>query len=232
MEMPVEIITVLMVDDHSAMRDGLAIAFEMANKDLKFLTATGSVQAEKELSEHPECSILLLDWMLVGETGADVLIKLRKIKPDIKTIVYSGFNEPMQIMRALEYSIQGYIMKVGNEINIVDAIRAVYSGKQIFCAEAMNVIQFKLGVKIYGKTTADRKLAQAVELSERYKELTKKEQEVFKLVAEKKDTNEIAALLGITDKTVENHRSHVYQKLNIHDRLEAIEAAELLGLLI
>lgn len=105
------------------------------------------------------------------------------------------------------------------------AVKAVASGNSYFCAVAIEVMKTQFSGAC-GTASADA----SMELFSKYKLLSAKEKEVFDLIARRMDVAQIARRLGKSVKTVENQRAAAYAKMNVHDRLEAVEAGKVLGL--
>jgi DNA-binding NarL/FixJ family response regulator len=226
-------IEILIIDDFKGLSNGLAAALCSHNPDFIIYTAENEKQAVFQLKKHENCNLLLLDVSLGTENGLTVLNQLRTIRSDVKTLVFSMLVEPVKIAQALQYSIQGYITKSADIPEIARAIRVVASGSQSFCPEAVSVIQSLLtpSADRFGKSKdVETGIAKTKRLFDEYRLLTKKEQEIFLLSAQGRDTKESAKILQKAEKTVANQRSSAYQKLGVTDKYEAHEAAKMLGL--
>lgn len=157
-----------------------------------------------------------------SKDGLSALKAFRKIKADLKAIIFTMYADPIHIERSLKAGVQGYVTKNAEIEELENAILTVASGKTCFNNAASRIMQQMI--------SPDNVLDEKFSYMD-YKSLTKSEQEVFSLLAQKKETDEIAKMLGKKEKTVINQRSIIYQKLNVHDRLELIEFAKNIGVL-
>lgn len=213
-----------MIDDHAGLRESLVLALKKECADFAFLQAANGAEAEKQLLKNADCSVLLLDLKLGCENGFSVLERLRQIRPAVRTLVCSAFYEPVQIESALRMRVQGFITKTAGLSELCAALKTVAGGGESFCAEAISVMQSQ-----YGCGSANGTARETMELFSRYKMLSPKEKDVFRLLAQKRDVREIAQTLGKSKKTVENQRTAIYAKMDLHDRLDVMEAARRLG---
>lgn len=228
---------ILFVDDHSGLRDSLSYLLEHKNPDLKFYLAKNTTTACVSLKSNKDISIAVVDLNLDGEDGLSAIDEIRKIKPDIKILIYTMYNDPMHIKQALQKDIQGFITKDFDVNEIEKAILSVNDGNLYYCKEAQNILYELLhkGTDSAGgfySSEQDDSKKNAEIVFKNYQTLTKKEQELFVLLAQKKDIYEAAVILGKSQKTIQNQKSIIYQKMNLKDRLELVDAAKLLGVII
>lgn len=217
---------VLFIDDHNMLRESLSLALQNQIMDFEFLQASSGKEAEAALLKNADCSVLLLDLRIGNENGLSLLAGLRKIRGDIRTLVCTAFCEPLVVENAMKMNIQGFISKTSDLSEIATALRTVAQGKEYFCAEVVSVMKANYAKIATGLAdSSDR----TTELFAKYKTLSKKEREIFELLSKKVDPADIAAKLGKSIKTVENQRTAIYAKMNIHDRLEIVEAGKILG---
>ena len=217
---------VLFIDDHNMLRESLSLALQNQIMDFEFLQASSGKEAEAALLKNVDCSVLLLDLRIGNENGLSLLAGLRKIRDDIRTLVCTAFCEPLVVENAMKMNIQGFISKTSDLSEIATALRTVAQGKEYFCAEVVSVMKANYAKIATGLAdSSDR----TTELFAKYKTLSKKEREIFELLSKKIDPADIAAKLGKSIKTVENQRTAIYAKMNIHDRLEIVEAGKILG---
>ncbi len=227
---------ILILDDHSALRESLAQTLKVQCADFYFLHAQNGSEAKTVLSQNADCSVLLLDIQLENENGLSLLPQLRKIQPNLNVLVYSAFAQSLQIEAAIKAGVQGFVSKTSGMDELVSAVKAVASGNQAFSKEAQNVMKVLLsgtncenGENNADSATNKNGTTDTLELFRRYKTLSEKEQEVFSLIAKHLEIPEIAAQLGKSVKTVENQRTAIYTKMNVHDRLGLVEVAQKLG---
>lgn len=229
---------ILFVDDHPGLRDSLSYLLEHKKPSLKFYLAGDTKSATVCLKSNNDIEIALIDLNLDGEDGLDVIDAIRTIKKDIKIIVYTMFNDPLHIKKSLQKNIQGFITKDSDVSEVEKTILAVEQGSLIYCKEAQNLLYELLnnssksssgGFFTGSESDSDENLDV---LYKNYRSLTKKEQEVFLLLAKKMDVYEIAKSMNKSVKTIQNKKTIIFQKMNISDRLELVEAAKLLGVLL
>lgn len=220
---------VLFIDDHLGLRDGLAFLLNQKNPQLEIVTARTLEESLSKLSDDSDIETIILDLNLDGFDGLSFLPSLRKIRPHLKVLVYTMYNDPMHIEAAIKADIQGYIAKDVDVEELNKAVTSILKGNNYFNRKASSVIHSLL---FKNQNSRNHNEDEASQCFQNYKTLTKKEQEIFLLLAQKKDTYEIAELLGKSEKTVINQRSIINQKMNIKDRLELVEAAKLLGVII
>lgn len=222
------VLKILFIDDHAGLRDGLCFCLSQKNPQLSFVTALSSKDGISALKENEDCSIAVVDINLDGENGLELIPELRKIVPLLKVIVFSMYSDPIHIEQALKANIQGYITKDSPLDELEEAIVSVNKGNSYFNRQTNKVIvSLATGTKNGFQSTEDK----IQTLFYNYKALSKKEQEVFLLLAKKKETWEIAEILGKSEKTVINQKSIIYQKLNIRDRLDLLDSAKTLGVI-
>lgn len=219
---------ILFVDDHSGLRDGLAFLLNQKLKNVQFITASTYADAVEFLRENPDIHTVILDLNLDGKNGLELVPEFRAINQEINILVYSMYNDPIHIENAIKANIQGYISKDADIEELETAITTVCMGNTYFNRQASKVMRSLL----FGNSAAFESSDQITQCFRNYKTLTKKEQETFFLLVQKKEIDEIAKIFGTSEKTVLNSRSLIYQKMQVKDRLELIEAARNLGVIL
>ncbi len=213
---------ILYLDDHSGLRESLLFILKKEMSDFEFLAAGNGCEAKKLFLQNTDCSTIILDLQVGEENGLKILSELRKIRPQIRTLVCTAFYEPLKIESVLKMNVQGFITKSSELKEIIAALKAVADGKEYYCTEALSVMKSSF------KTDSSDKLQ---ELFKSYKMLSKKEKEIFVELASGFDVTQIALKLGKSVKTVENQRTAVYAKMNIHSSREIMKAGKLLGIM-
>ena len=222
---------ILFLDDHEGLRDGIGFLLSKENESLDFCYASNIEESVSVLNANSDISLAIVDLNLDGEDGLKSIEQLRKINVNLPVIIYTMYSDPIHIERALKAEVQGYITKNSKTTELLNAIELVAGGSTFYNAAASKILKTMLSGRIKksnGKGNKDNK--DSSNLFAKYKALTNSEQQVFYLLAQKKEPEEIAKTLGKSVKTVINQRSIIYQKLNISDRLDLIEYAEKLGL--
>jgi len=201
---PLERTRVFIVDDHPIVRQGLA---QMLKQEVD-LTVCGeaedSQQALQAIAElQPD--LVLVDLSLKGGSGLSLVRALKARHSAIPVLVVSMHDESLYVERVLRAGARGYIMKHEATDTMMHAIRRVLRG-EIYVSDKM--MTQLLGR--FARHTADAGASALTRLSNR-------ELEVFRLIGEGHSTRHIAAALGVSMKTVESHRAHIKQKLQLHN---------------
>ncbi len=199
-------ITVLLAEDHLIVREGLLKLLE-AEKDVEVIgqASTGRQTVEMTLKLRPE--VVIMDIAMPELNGLEATRQIREAAPETKVLILSAHSDDAYVERMTELGAAGYLIKQSSANHLSVAIREVHKGNTFFSPS----ITRKMANQ--NRKSLDRKGRQKA-ISIR---LTKREMEVLQLIAEGNANKQIAALLGISIKTVEKHRDHLMQKLNIHD---------------
>ena len=218
---------ILFVDDHSGLRDSLSFLLEKKNPQLKFYLAADMERSAICLKSNPDINIAIVDLNLNETDGLELVDEIRKIRPEIKIIIYTMYNDPMHIQKSLEKNIQVFITKELDLEEIEKALLVVKDGDFFYCKDAQKIM-----TQIICKNNASSAGGFNESVFKNYQTLTTKEQEVFELLAQKLDDQEIAAKLNKSLKTIQNKKSLIYSKMKLKDRLELVEAAKFLGVIV
>lgn len=197
-------IKVLLVDDHPTMREGLMRVIER-EADMTVCGEAESIQRALEVVETSKPDIAIVDISLAGQNGLELIKDIKIRHPQLPVLVHSMHDESVYAERALRAGAKGYISKNEPPHKLLQAIRDVLKG-EIFLSAAMT----RQILHTVGADRADRKTSPFRELSDR-------EFEVFELTGQGLGTKEIAGTLHLSEKTVQAHRDHIRQKLNLPD---------------
>lgn len=200
-----EKIRVLIADDHSMVREGLKQLIEMED-DIKVIAQAGDGEETIEKIKTAVPDIVLLDINMPKKNGLDVLRTVRDENDNCKIIILTIHNEVEYLFKALELKADGYVLKDSGSDVLIQAIREVYSGSKF--------IQPSMFAKWMQKENEQDEEDQS-------KILTKREIEVLKLITEGMLNKEIAHRLNISEKTVKNHISNIFKKIEVCDRTQA-----------
>lgn len=201
-------ITVAIVEDDAGIREILTRTVERA-AGLEFLRCVGS--GEAALEEFPALApnVVIMDLQLPGMNGAECTRQLKRLLPSTQILVFTVFGDSDQVFQALEAGASGYLLKRTPRREVIEAIKQVWEGGAPMSGEVARKV-----VESFRKPAAAP--AQASEA------LTSREEEVLSLLARGYITKEIADQLGISFDTVRFHLKHIYQKLHVRSRTEAL----------
>ena len=200
-------IRIMITDDHAMIREGLKKVLELEG-DIEVVAQSGNGQdAINYCLQNPdEIDVLLLDVNMPKLNGMQTLEKLEQELPNLKTIVLTIHDEVEYLRRAMELGAKGYVLKDSESDALASAIRAVHNGS-IYIQPTMAIYLLN---EYSPKTPAGKKTF-----------LTKREIQVLKLVTNGMLNNEIAIRLRISEKTVKNHISNIFKKIDVSDRTQA-----------
>lgn len=218
---------ILFLDDHAGLRNGIGFLISGRRQELSFLYAGTEEEAAEILKQHPDTALCILDLNLAGSDGLSALQTLRAIKNDLPVLVYTMFSDGSHIETALRAGVQGYVTKDADDSELENAILTVAGGNNFYNRAAAKIMHSL----IVGSAETGAEGTHDFSYLE-YRLLSKTEKEIFLLLAEKKEPEEIAALLKKSAKTIMNQRAILYRKLNLRDRLDLIEFAKRIGVVV
>ena len=199
-------IKVMLADDHVLMREGIRQLLEFDGTISVIAEANNGVECmEQLLSIHPD--ILLLDINMPNLDGLQVLNIIKTQKMDCKVIVLTIHNEIEYLIKAIDFNCDGYILKDSDFDTLKNAIMTVYEGQTYIEPTLVPLLNVRL---------AERDL-----MKDKSKELTRREVEVLKMIASGSSNKEIASTLSISERTVKNHVSNIFKKIDVSDRTQA-----------
>lgn len=204
---------VLIVDDHTVLREGLALVIN-AQPDLLVCGEAATVAEGLRVVAAVRPDIALIDLSLAGGSGLELVKDLKVQYPNLSTLVLSLHDEALYAERVLRAGARGYIMKRASTTELLAAIRKVLNG-EIYLSEAMEsaVVRQALG-KREPPTSSDP-----------LEQLSDRELEVFQLLGEGHGTREIAQQLGLSMKTVSCYRQNIQTKLQLKDAAGLMQRA-------
>jgi len=201
------VVRVLIADDQTLFRSGLARLLEEDPRIALVGQASDGLDAIQKVSAlKPD--VVLMDLRMPGLDGAQATSKIIAEHPDVKVLILSTFDADSYVLQALRAGASGYILKDAEPSAIASSIMAVLSGERVMAGAVANRVLDMLT----GTSTP----------KEFYDGLTAREVEILKLMASGQANKMIAFNLKISEKTVRNHISHIYEKLNIYDRAQAV----------
>jgi DNA-binding NarL/FixJ family response regulator len=202
------LIRVLIADDHSILRDGL-VAIIKQEADMEVVAETGDGQQAVKLWQEYRPDITLMDLRMPGLDGVKAIYQIRGVDPNARIIVLTTYDGDEDIYRGMRAGAKSYLLKDVRCEELFQCIRQVHVGQAFLPPE--------IAAKLAGRMPAE--------------ELTSREMDVLRLLAEGKPNKLIAADLSISEVTVKSHALSLFRKLNVLSRTEAIAVAHRKGLL-
>jgi two-component system response regulator NreC len=209
------VIRVVVVDDHAVVRSGLRLLLE-AQDDIEVIGEGGNAQDAVFRARALKPDVMLLDVVMPGDSGIEVLPDLLNESAETKVLVLSMQDDPSYVREAFAAGAKGYVLKEAADEEVVAAVREVASGG--------SYVHPALGARMVAAEAAERAAAESDPLSDR-------EREVLRLLALGHTNHEIAGRLYISVRTAESHRAHIMQKLRLSTRAELVRYALSKGLL-
>ncbi len=199
---------VLIIDDHRLFREGLQSLLQRRNIDV--VAAVGDGNEGLKLAKDLSPDVILLDMRMPIIDGISVLIQLRKYELSMPIVILTTSSNEQDLLDALKNGASGYLLKDMEPDALVTALRDINGGKTVVATHLTSVlVRF-----IQGDTTTTEKQGP-------FSELTPRENEILKLIADGQGNKLIARNLGISDGTVKLHVKAVLRKLELHSRVEA-----------
>ena len=212
---------VLIADDHPLFRSGLRALLSTVPDTAVVGEATTGDEAIA-LAAELQPDLIVMDLQMPGVSGIDATRRILDTSPRIGILVVTMFEDDYSVFAAMRAGAKGYVLKDTDEEDILHAIRAVGKGEAIFSsAVARRMIDFFTGAR----SEAERAVP-----ARAFPELTDREREVLDLIAQGLSNPEIASRLYLSPKTVRNHISNIFAKLQVADRAQAIVRAREAGL--
>ena len=200
------VVNVMITDDHSMIREGLKQLLELEGEFKVIAEACDGVECINKL-ETVTPDVLLLDINMPNMNGLEVLQKMKEKKMKIKVLVLTVHNEVEYLLKAVDIGVNGYLLKDSESAELKKAILAVVAGE--------NYIQPSL-IPVLNSKMIDRDND-----SVKIESLTKRELEVLKNLSYGMYNKEIAEKLDISERTVKNHISNIFKKIEVTDRTQA-----------
>ena len=199
-------VKILLVDDHSMVREGLKQLIEFEHDFIVIGEAANGEQALEKI-EKLKPDIVMLDINMPKMNGIDTLKIIKERKYNTKVILLTIHNEVEYLIKAIEIGCEGYLLKDSNSIVLRRAIKTVYAGETFIQPSII--------------PTLNAGLTEKSKSSDKLSTLTRREHEVLKLIAEGLFKKEIASRLDISERTVKNHISNIFKKIEVSDRTQA-----------
>lgn len=214
-----DVIRILIVDDHEMVRDGLAVMLSRQDDFSVVGEAQNGLEAvEKTRELQPD--VVLMDLRMPELNGVDAMRRIRNELPDLKFLVLTTYDTDEYIFDAIEAGAKGYLLKDASREELFRAVRAVYRGESLIEPGVQSRLLDRLA-----------QLSRQATLSSSNDTLSGRETEVLQLMAHGSANKAIAAVLSISESTVKTHVSNIFQKLEVGQRTEAVTKAMSLGII-
>lgn len=210
-------IRILVADDHRIVREGIVrILNDAENCEVVAEAADGIEAVEAALQLKPD--IVVIDLTMPRLSGLDAVRRIHSTLPDIRILVLTVHEDEEYIVPIIKAGAAGYLVKDSASVELTDAIEKLAAGGVYFGPQATKVLaeQYQRPARI---------------ASDPYGNLTDREREVFHLVVEGKSNKQIAKIMTIAVKTVDNHRTNMMNKLDLHNTADIVRYAARKGLL-
>jgi two-component system response regulator NreC len=200
----------LLGDDHTLVRQGLRKILE-ARTDLEVVGEAGDGRqaVRQALSVQPDVVILDIGMPLLN--GIEATRQIVRRLPDVHVLILSMHSDEAYITQALQAGAKGYLLKDSADTELIDAVSAIAAGKSFFSPAVASVM-----LDDYVRRLAEKGIV------DRYESLSEREREIFQLIAEGYSNKETADLLSVSPSTVETHRAHIFEKLDVHNTAELV----------
>jgi len=207
-------IRVLVVDDHTVVRDGICALLRLAG-DIEVVGEASNGREALEIVRKVRPDVMLMDIAMPNMNGLDGTRRVRKEHPEVKIIVLTQYDDKEHVFSAIEAGASGFISKTAGSSELASGIRAVYRGESFLSPSAARFLveDFRLEA-LHPRKEQDP-----------YRQLSDREREVLKLLAEGHTTREIAEMLMLSVKTIEGHKTNLMSKLDLHKRTDLIKYA-------
>jgi two-component system response regulator NreC len=212
-------IHVLIVDDHTILRAGLRMLLN-AHPDIEVVGEASDGNQAVLSAQRLQPDVILMDIAMPECNGIEATRQIKRLLPETRVLVLTMHENEEYLFQVLRAGASGYILKEAADTELVTAIRVVYSGRFYLSPSAQSIM---VGDYLQRVRTGEER--------DSYSALTEREREILKLVAEGYTNNQIAERLTISPKTVDTHRTHIMDKLNLHSRAELVKYAIRRGLL-
>jgi two-component system response regulator NreC len=212
-------IRVLLADDHTILRAGLKMMLN-AQPDIETIgEASDGKQAVSE-AERLLPDVIIMDVTMPECNGIEATRQIKRLLPDVRVLILTMHENEEYLFQTLRAGAAGYMLKEAADTDLISAIRVVSGGRFYLSPSAQSMLVSDYLQRVHTGEERDS-----------YSALTEREREILKLVAEGYTNSQIGERLFISPKTVDTHRTHIMDKLNLHSRAELVKYAMRRGLL-
>ena len=198
---------ILLADDHTLVRQGLRKVLE-ERADWEVVAEAGDGREAVRQAETLRPDVAILDVAMPLLNGIEATRQIARRVPTTRILVLSMHADEAYVTQILQAGATGYLLKDSADVDLLHAVAAVAEGKSFFSPAIARVM-------LDGYVRGDK-------LTDRFESLSEREREIFQLIAEAKTNKEIASLLNVSPSTVETHRAHIMEKLDLHSAAEIV----------
>ena len=203
-------IRILLADDHTVVRQGLRKLLE-ERPDWEVIAEAGDGREAVRLTEQHKPDVAILDVAMPLLNGIEATRQITRRVPATRVLVLSMHADEAYVTQILQAGATGYLLKDSADVDLLKAVGEAAQGRSFFSPAIARVM-----LDDYVRQLADKGV------TDRYETLSEREREIFQLIAEAKTNKEIAALLNVSPSTVETHRAHIMEKLDLHSAAEIV----------
>jgi len=203
-------IRILLADDHTVVRQGLRKVLE-ERPDWEVVAEAGDGREAVRLAEQFKPDVAILDVAMPLLNGIEATRQITRRVPGTRVLVLSMHADEAYVAQILQAGATGYLLKDSADVDLLQAVSEVGQGRSFFSPSIARVM-----LDDYVRQLADKGI------TDRYESLSEREREIFQLIAEAKTNKEIASLLNVSPSTVETHRAHIMEKLDLHSAAEIV----------
>jgi two-component system, NarL family, response regulator NreC len=212
-------IRILLADDHTIVRQGLRRILE-ENPRIQVIGEASDGRQAVQLTLEMKPDAVVMDLAMPQLNGMEAIRQITKRLPTAKVLVLSMYSDEGYVVQALEAGAKGYLLKDSADTDLMQAVLAVTKGKSFFSPPISKIL-----LDEYVRQLQEKRL------SDRYELLTEREREILQLIAEGKTSREVGELLNVSASTVDTHRAHIMEKLDLHNPYEVVLYAVRKGLI-
>ena len=203
-------IRIFLIDDHTVLRQAVRVMLE-AEAGLEVVGEAGDAESGVRDIARLRPDVAIIDLKLPGRPGLEAIAKTQSVSPKTAVVAFTMYNNPAYVYEAMHAGASAYVLKSASKEELLQAVRAVHAGSGFLQAEITKPLLQRLALE--SKAGAGKSAPSAREL------------QVLELVGEGKSNKEIASTLAISDETVKTHLRHLFEKLGVSDRAQAVAIA-------
>ena len=204
---------ILVADDHTLVRQGLRKILE-SQPGWVVVGEAGDGRDAVQQTMDLQPDVVIMDIAMPRLNGVEAVQQIERRNPSARVLVLSMYSDEAYVTRAVRAGAAGYLLKDSADVDLIQAVSAVSEGKSFFSPAVARVL-----LDEYVRQLAERGIA------DRFDTLSEREREVFQLIAEGHSNKEVATMLHISPTTVETHRAHIMEKLDLHSTADIVLCA-------